>query len=64
VALGDKKMTVLKEAFNLTRREVGYINRVGYEELTKQKSIRHIEFELTVCAKRDVVRFEYVPDKT
>ncbi len=42
VASGDKKMAVLKEAFTLTRSEVGYINRVGYEEMTRRKTVRQI----------------------
>jgi predicted aspartyl protease len=42
LAVGEKKMTVLREAFARTHSEVGYINRVGYEETTKRKSIRQI----------------------
>jgi hypothetical protein len=41
-AIGEKKMAVLKEAFTRTHSEVGYINRIGYEEITKRKSIRQI----------------------
>ncbi|MDZ7290681.1 MAG: DUF5678 domain-containing protein [candidate division KSB1 bacterium] len=42
VAFGDKKMNVLKEALNKTLSEVGYINRVGFEEMTRQKRVRQI----------------------
>ena len=42
LAVGGKKMVVLREAFTRTHSEVGYINRVGYEEITKRKSIRQI----------------------
>ncbi|MFQ5822811.1 MAG: DUF5678 domain-containing protein [bacterium] len=42
VASGAKKMDVLKEAFKRTRNEVGYINRVGYEEMTRRKTVRQV----------------------
>jgi ABC-type enterochelin transport system substrate-binding protein len=42
VAVGAKKMAVLKQAFTRTHSEVGYINRVGYEEMTRQKTVRQI----------------------
>lgn len=42
LAVGGKKMAVLQEAFAQTRSEVGYINRVGYEEITKRKNIRQL----------------------
>jgi predicted aspartyl protease len=42
VASGKKKMAVLKEAFSLTRSEVGYITKVGYEEKVQKKRIRQV----------------------
>ena len=42
VAVGAKKMAVLKQAFSGTHSKVGYINRVGYEEMTRQKTVRQI----------------------
>ncbi len=42
VAFGGKKMIVLKQAFAQTRSAVGYINRVGYEEITMRKHVRQV----------------------
>ncbi len=42
VATGEKKMAVLKQAFDLTRSEIGYINRVGQEDIVGKKRVRNI----------------------
>lgn len=42
VAVGEKKMAVLKQAFDLTRSEVGYITCVGQEENVGKKRVRNI----------------------
>lgn len=42
VAMGEKKMAVLKQAFDLTRSEVGYITCVGQEENVRKKRLRSI----------------------
>lgn len=42
VAMGEKKMAVLKQELDLTRSEVGYITCVGQEENVGKKRVRNM----------------------
>jgi len=56
---------VIEKAYRKTGKEVGFAVRVGYEEVVRRILLgRDVinEFELTVCAKRGVVRFDWVPN--
>ena len=74
VAVGDDSGAVIREAFQKTGSRIGYVGRVGHEEIVYR--IRRVdcrddvdenilgrdvlnEFRLTLCAKQDQVEFEW-----
>lgn len=43
-AVGDSKASVLEEAFRRTGSKVGYVTKVGFEELARRKLVRRAAY--------------------